>query len=307
MLSGQELGKRKENRRRLRERRHSILTLRDAAYPRRLADIRPRLPCFYVRGRLPAVDEPRYRCRRGNAQPRPYGLKMATRLGYELTAAAACRLRPDYRSDSAAFAARLTTGASLYRRPRHAHRRGRQKRRTRGRRRPSPGGGQRVPARSRALSVHSSGATDKRRASVAAVVVEAPAKRRAVRKTSHEPGREIFAVPGNVRISPNSVGTNDLLMDLRDSRHRCWDIPCGFGAQVSPGLADPAVRAPQMPRNARSRVSDRKAYPAPQSSASSPETASSSPMSRRISPELLKDLDETQLALVRAIDGHLYT
>lgn len=63
----------------------SILTLRDAAYPRRLAGIYDPPAVLYVRGRLPAVDELAAVAVVGTRKATPYGLKMATRLGYELT------------------------------------------------------------------------------------------------------------------------------------------------------------------------------------------------------------------------------
>ena len=137
--------------------------------------------------------------------------------------------------------------------------------------------------------------------SVAAVVVEAPAKSGALlfANEAMSQGREIFAVPGNAD-SPNSVGTNDLLMDGAIPATGGWDILCGFERRY-PGLADPGGTRRRMPEEReveclRQENVSRPAEPQPEPEA--PEPYEPPDIS-----ELLKDLDETQLALVRAIDG----
>ena len=57
-----------------------IVTLRDAAYPKRLAGIYDPPPVLYVRGRLPAVDECAAVAVVGTRSATPYGLKTARRL-----------------------------------------------------------------------------------------------------------------------------------------------------------------------------------------------------------------------------------
>jgi DNA processing protein len=62
----------------------SILTLQDAAYPRRLRNIFDPPVVLYVRGRLPAVDEEAAIGIVGTRKVTPYGLKMAKKLGFEV-------------------------------------------------------------------------------------------------------------------------------------------------------------------------------------------------------------------------------
>ncbi len=62
-----------------------ILTLQDAAYPRRLAAIYDPPLVLYVRGRLPSIDDMAAVAVVGTRRATPYGIKMATRMGYELT------------------------------------------------------------------------------------------------------------------------------------------------------------------------------------------------------------------------------
>ena len=62
-----------------------ILTIQDAAYPRRLAAIYDPPLVLYVRGRLPSIDDLAAVAVVGTRRATPYGLKMATRMGYELT------------------------------------------------------------------------------------------------------------------------------------------------------------------------------------------------------------------------------
>lgn len=62
-----------------------ILTLADAAYPQRLKNIFDPPAVLYIRGRLPALDEEAAIAVVGTRKATPYGLKMARRMGFELT------------------------------------------------------------------------------------------------------------------------------------------------------------------------------------------------------------------------------
>lgn len=62
-----------------------IVTLTDAAYPRRLAAINDPPVCLYVRGRLPFIDDEAAFAIVGTRSATPYGLKMSRRMGFELT------------------------------------------------------------------------------------------------------------------------------------------------------------------------------------------------------------------------------
>ena len=139
--------------------------------------------------------------------------------------------------------------------------------------------------------------------SVAAVVVEAPAKSGALlfANEAMSQGREIFAVPGNAD-SPNSVGTNDLLMDGAIPATGGWDILCGFERRY-PGLADPGGPRRKMPEEREVECLRQESVSRPAEPQPEPETAEPEPYEPPDISELLKDLDETQLALVRAIDG----
>ena len=63
----------------------TILTIADAAYPKRLANIFDPPVVLYCKGRLPAVDEEAAIAVVGTRNATPYGLKMARRMGFELT------------------------------------------------------------------------------------------------------------------------------------------------------------------------------------------------------------------------------
>lgn len=63
----------------------TILTMQDAAYPKRLQNIYDPPVVLYGKGRLPAMDEEAAIAVVGTREPTPYGVKMAQRLGYELT------------------------------------------------------------------------------------------------------------------------------------------------------------------------------------------------------------------------------
>ena len=67
-----------------------ILTRQDADYPQRLMQIADAPPVLYVRGRLPYVDEIPVIGLVGTRNASVYGIRMATRLGAELTTAGAC-------------------------------------------------------------------------------------------------------------------------------------------------------------------------------------------------------------------------
>ena len=67
-----------------------IITLQDASYPERLRQIADPPPVLYVRGSLPYLDELPAIAVVGTRKASPYGIKMATRLGQEITVAGGC-------------------------------------------------------------------------------------------------------------------------------------------------------------------------------------------------------------------------
>lgn len=62
-----------------------ILTVQDVKYPARLRNIFDPPAVLYIKGRLPAVDEEAAIGIVGTRKATPYGIKMARRLGYEVT------------------------------------------------------------------------------------------------------------------------------------------------------------------------------------------------------------------------------
>ncbi len=68
------------------EKNISILTLQDADYPERLRQIADPPVALYIIGRLPEVDERPLIAVVGTRKATPYGLRMAEKLGQELTA-----------------------------------------------------------------------------------------------------------------------------------------------------------------------------------------------------------------------------
>lgn len=63
----------------------SVITMQDAAYPKRLASIYDPPLALYVRGRLPSIDDAAVIAVVGTRKATPYGIKMSTSLGYEIT------------------------------------------------------------------------------------------------------------------------------------------------------------------------------------------------------------------------------
>lgn len=82
-----------ENADRILERCHaegvSILTIHDAAYPIRLKNIYDPPVALYVKGRLPAMDEQAAVAIVGTRRATPYGIKMARKIAFEITAGGA--------------------------------------------------------------------------------------------------------------------------------------------------------------------------------------------------------------------------
>ena len=226
-----------------------ILTLRDAAYPRRLAGIYDPPVVLYVRGRLPSVDEHAAVAVVGTRRATPYGMKMAARLGYEITrcgglvvsgltagidsAAARGALMAAGRCigvlgtpiDDESWGGELAkdvalTGAlvSEY-----------------------PPGAERHHSFFRARNRISSGL------SVAALVVEAPQRSGALlfAEEASSQGKEIFAVPGNAD-SEVSAGSNRMIMDGAIPVMNGWDVLCGF-EHMYPELSNPGERRRSMP------------------------------------------------------------
>ena len=222
----------------------SILTLADAAYPQRLRNIFDPPVVLYIRGRLPAIDEEAAVAVVGTRKATPYGIKMARRLGFELTkggglvvtglaggidsAAAEGALRAGGRCvgvlgcaiddvypqwNTALYDDVAAVGALVSEYP--------------------PGEGiqkKNFPERNRIMSGLSVGVT----------VIEAPEGSGALITAAHglEQGREVFAVPGNAD-QTNCAGSNELIRSGAALVSTGWDVLREFQALFPQKLEKP--------------------------------------------------------------------
>lgn len=196
----------------------SLLTIQDAAYPRRLLNIYDPPCLLYVRGRLPAFDEEAAVAVVGTRSCTPYGVACAEKLGFGLASGGAVVVSGLAKGIDAAAtrgalrAGGVTIGATgngldvhypyesryLYEDVAASgvlfseYPPGTE---------PAPG---HFPVRNRILSG----------LSLAALVVEAPERSGALitAMTALEQGRDVFAVPGPID-APTSVGCNRLIRD----------------------------------------------------------------------------------------------
>ncbi|MCL2343245.1 MAG: DNA-processing protein DprA [Firmicutes bacterium] len=206
-----------------------ILTYQDAEYPQRLKQIFDPPLVLYVKGRLPVIDEECAVAVVGTRRATPYGLKMARRIGFELTkcgglvvsglaegidsAAAEGALRAGGRCvgvlgtaidevfprfNEPLFRDVTAVGAILSEYPPGA-------KTTRSS----------FPARNRIMSGLALGS----------VIVEAPEKSGALITAEHalEQGRDVFAVPGNAD-SPACTGSNGLIKEGAKAVTAGWDV-----------------------------------------------------------------------------------
>ncbi len=207
----------------------SVVTLQDAAYPRRLQNIYDPPVALYVRGRLPAVDEEAAVAVIGTREPTPYGVKMARRMGYEITKCGGLVLSGLTRgidrlgAEGALRAGGRVVGVAAT-----------------GLESATGGIFDDVASTGALVSEYPPGTTVlktnfRQRNRVTAglsegvVVVEAPERSGALLFVDEalEQGKEIFAVPGNAD-APNSVGTNRLIQDGAKAVSTGWDILCEF-------------------------------------------------------------------------------
>ena len=229
LLSDKDLSRTEEILEICREKNIRILTLQDAAYPERLRQIPDPPPVLYVRGRLPFLDELPAVAVVGTRNATPYGIKMAMKLGQELTAFGGCvvtglargidgasargallaegpcvgvlgtAIDVNYpRENSSLIDDVAATGAVVSEFP------------------PGyPTMPENFPRRNRIISGLSCGTC----------VVEAPGRSGALitAEMALDQGRDLFAVPGNAD-APNSVGTNRLLRDCAKAVTGARDI-----------------------------------------------------------------------------------
>jgi len=195
-----------------------ILTMHDADYPQRLANIYDPPIVLYIKGRLPAIDDEVVIAMVGTREATPYGLRVAERLAFEVakgggiivsglaegidTMAVLGALRAGGRP-----LAVLGTGLDVYY-PQKNRLLQEDVAQAGALISEYPPGTQPVrtnfPARNRIISGLSLGVT----------IVEAPKKSGALITAARalEQGRDLFVVPGNID-SPACKGSNELLKD----------------------------------------------------------------------------------------------
>lgn len=228
----------------------SLLTIQDAAYPRRLFNIYDPPCLLYVRGRLPAFDEEAAVAVVGTRSCTPYGVACAEKLGYGIarcgglvvsglaagidSAALRGALRANGRAaavlgngldvvyprenqylyEDVASAGCLISEYPPGTRPVGSH----------------------FPRRNRILSG----------LSLAALVVEAPERSGALitAAAALEQGRDVFAVPGPID-APASVGCNQLIRDGAGLVSDAWDILREYEGRFPEKLCAPGQASPR--------------------------------------------------------------
>lgn len=224
----------------------SILTFQDAAYPQRLRNIYDPPVVLYVKGHLPIIDEEPAVAIVGTRDATPYGIKMARRMGYEITKCGGLVVSgltrgidrfgavgalqaggrvvgvlgtsfEEARGDI--FADVLHAGALISEYPPNM-----------------PYHRANFRYRNRITAGISEGV----------VVVEAPSRSGALLFADEalEQGKEIFAVPGNAD-APNSVGTNRLIQDGAKAVSGGWDVMVEFENLYRHKVYNPGQKALQ--------------------------------------------------------------
>lgn len=222
------------------------VTMQDADYPRRLRNIFAPPAVIYVKGKLPELDDEAAIAVIGTRKASPYGLKMGSRLAFEIVRcggivvsgltsgidAAAARgallaegvcigvLGTSHDLEKGSLARDVSVKGALISE--------------------YPPGTQPLKSHFRDRNRISAGL------SVGVAVVEAPEKSGALlfAAEANEQGKEIFAVPGNAD-APNSAGTIALMQDGAKPVRTGWDILCEF-AELFPGKLRQAEAA-EMP------------------------------------------------------------
>ena len=226
------------------------VTMQDADYPRRLRNIFAPPAVIYVKGKLPELDDEAAIAVIGTRKASPYGLKMGSRLAFEIVRcggivvsglttgvdAAAARgalladgvcigvLGTSHNLEKGSLARDVSVKGALISE--------------------YPPGTQPMKSHFRDRNRISAGL------SVGVAVVEAPEKSGALlfAAEANEQGKEIFAVPGNAD-APNSAGTISLMQEGAKPVRTGWDILCEF-ADLFPGKLRQAEAA-EMPENGK--------------------------------------------------------
>ena len=288
----------------------SILTLADAAYPRRLRNIYDPPVVLYIKGRLPDVDSIPSVSVIGTRSATPYGLKMGRDIAFEIARCGGIIVSGLTEGiDRAAARGCLLAGGCCIGVLGTAHGKGGELRDD-------------VMSSGALVSEYPPGAKPQNRffrernrvasgLSHAVCVVEAPRQSGALlfAREALEQGREIFAVPGNAD-AENAAGIMTLLKQGARPAARGWDVLEDFAAvypdklRVPDGEKCPASAPEPVPAHAKSA----KKEAAPKTEADSTEDASTKKEIDKESRagyidlhEQLKTLNEDQLQIVTTI------
>lgn len=205
------------------------ITMQDAAYPHRLRNIFAPPAVIYVKGKLPELDDEAVIAVIGTRKASPYGLKMGTRLAFEIAKCGGIVLSGLTNGiDAAAAKGALLAGGVCIGVLGTSHDRERGSL------------AEDVGARGALISEYPPGSPalksffrDRNRISaglsVGVAVIEAPEKSGALlfAAEANEQGKEIFAVPGNAD-APNSAGTIALMQEGAKPVRTGWDVLCEF-------------------------------------------------------------------------------
>ncbi len=205
--------------------RVQVITMQDAAYPQRLRNIYAPPVVLYSKGRLPDLDEEAAIAVIGTRSATPYGLKMATRFGHDLTACGAVLVTGATRGiERAAVDGAFHAGGRVVAVLGTGHDRAKEDIY------------EDIAAYGAVVSEYPPGAPtykdnfrNRNRItaglSAGVLVVEAPAKSGAIGFANEalEQGKDLFAVPGNAD-ADNCAGSNELLKTCAQPVTKAWDI-----------------------------------------------------------------------------------
>ena len=273
-----------------------VMTMADAAYPKRLKTIPAPPAVLYVRGRLPAVDELAAIAVVGTRKATPYGIKMSRDLAYGVIRCGGAVISGLTAGiDAAAADGALLAGGPCIAVLGTSHELDRSRYSAD------------VAASGAVISEYAPGAPDykghfRERNRIAAglsagvLVVEAPEKSGALlfAAEANEQGREIFSVPGNAD-APNSVGTIALMQEGAKPVRSAWDVMVEFEG-IYPGVHQAPDRKtpPPVPL-----VADRPAEPVLESKKAVDKPKGKVYIDLR---EQLSQLSPEQLQIIAAID-----
>ena len=288
----------------------TILTLADAAYPRRLRNIYDPPVVLYIKGRLPDVDAIPSVAVIGTRSATPYGLKMGRDIAFEIAKCGGIVVSGLTEGiDRAAARGCLLAGGTCIGVLGTPHGRGGELRDD-------------VSALGVLVSEYPPGAKPQNRffrernrvasgLSHAVCVVEAPAKSGALLFAAEalEQGREIFAVPGNAD-AENSAGIMALLKQGARPAACGWDVLEDFAAVYPDRLRRPngeKCQAPD-PEPVPAREKSAKKAPAPKPESDlAPDASTKKEIDKQTDAgyidlhDQLKALSEDQLQIVTAI------